>query len=393
MIDTSKKYQVLIVGGGPVGLFLGLCLTEAGISCKILEKREKPVTFSRSVGLHPVALELFQELEIARCFVENGLKVYNGHAFTNTRKIGTISFAECPPPFNYILTLPQSQTERLLVQELVRRNEEVLCRNVKFLDVTDRKDGLNIRCCQSGDKELKLKADFLIGCDGKNSSVRSAAGISFKGYSYPDTYVMGDFTDNTELGSDAAVFLAEEGLIESFPLPRKQRRWVVKTDALIQNPERRQMEKLIRQRIGHDLTGTDSFMLSSFGVHKYMAVPMTKNRIALCGDAAHVVSPIGGQGMNLGWLDAWKLSKTLQHIFENTPLDAEQIYNQMERYSRKRTTVARKVMRRAELNMHLGRRARLPAFRNALVWTLLNSPAKKIMSRLFTMRGLERWPV
>lgn len=234
-------------------------------------------------------------------------------------------------------------------------------------------------------KTYSVQADYLVGCDGKHSTVRRWAGIPFNGRSYPDTYIMGDFADNTHFAEDAAVYLHSAGLVECFPLPENKRRWVIKTDNYISHTKRTDVISRVKQRIGHDLSDQPHFMLSSFGVQKLLARTYTKNRMVLAGDAAHVVSPIGGQGMNLGWIDAWKLSQAFEQMYLDKKSDASFL---LRKYSRKQHKVARKVIRQAELNTRLGRKTKVPGFKNALVWLMLNTPIQKKMSEVFTMRNL-----
>jgi len=386
MINSARTYQAVIIGGGAVGLFLGLCLEHLGISCTILEKRKKVREGSRSLGIHPVSLELFAQLGIAGQLIKPGIPIERGHAFANTQKIGTLSFEDCPKPFNYILALPQNQTERILEQELRKTNSEILQRGAKVTSIqqNDQKVTINYTL---GDQQYTATGLFAIGCDGKKSRVRQQADIDFKGRAYPDTYIMGDFSDNTQLGSDAAIYLCNEGLIESFPLLNNKRRWVVKTSDYISAIERNHIEQRVWKRIGLDLSRTENIMLSSFGVQKYRAEQIVRHRIILAGDAAHVVSPIGGQGMNLGWLGAWDLAKSLKNVFK-TRAKTTQILRQFEQ---RRVKAAGNAMRRAEINMRLGRKVSLPFLRNNLVSLMLNTPLSHLMAKVFTMRGVEKW--
>lgn len=387
MNNKSDTYQVAIVGGGPVGLFLGICLERAGISSIILEKNKTVRPGSRSLGIHPVSLELFQQLDFADLFTGEGVKIYNGHAFANTRKLGTLSFRDCPQPFNYILALPQYQTETLLEQKLTDRSSSNLHRGAEVTDISEKKDHVEIE--YQSEEQHTIKTQYLVGADGKNSFVRERTGISFEGKQYPDTYIMGDFTDNTDLGSDAAIFLCEEGLIESFPLLNNKRRWVVKTQGYFSSVNRNVLEVRVKNRINHDLSSTKNAMLSSFGVQKLIANPMVQNRIILIGDAAHVVSPIGGQGMNLGWLGAWDLAQCFNEILTNEK-EKDRV---LQLFEERRRKAARNAGKRGELNMRLGRKANFPALRNSLVWTMLNTPLSQLMRQLFTMRGIEKWVI
>lgn len=385
----NQKYQVIIVGGGPVGLFLGICLHKVGISFKILEKRRKAISHSKSIGVHPVSLELFEEMGILDQFLDLGLIIKRGHAYVNTQKIGTLDFESCPPPYKYILTIPQYQTEYILEEQLKKVAPNALQRTAEATEIYDVGQSVRINCTNDVGETFDLFADFVIGCDGKESIVRDSAEIIFNGGSYNDTYIMGDFTDNTDLNNDAAIFLHEDGLIESFPLPVKERRWVVKTDRYMTDIERQDIERRVFERIHHDLSIAENFMLSTFGVQHNLAEQFVKNRIILAGDAAHVLSPIGGQGMNLGWLDANDLWQVFDEIYkkngEPTTL--------LKQYEERRIKAAKKAIRRAEFNMALGRKTRFPQLKKALIWPMLNTPLRNVMARAFTMRGLESWPV
>jgi 2-polyprenyl-6-methoxyphenol hydroxylase-like FAD-dependent oxidoreductase len=381
MKNSTSEIPVLIVGGGPVGLFLAIALSREGIRCKVLEKRKEPIADSRSLGIHPVSLELFDELGITAPFLKSGLKIKKGIAFANSTKLGEIQFTNCPGPHNYILACPQNVTENILRDELTNLNSTALITDAEFIRFEETESMVDTYYSIQGNVK-KIKSQFLIGCDGKNSQVRKSASIHYSGKRYPDTYIMGDFEDTTSFNDDAAVFLTKEGLIECFPLPNGMRRWVVKTDDYISDPTENHLASLVQPRIGYNLFSIPHTMLSSFGVQHLMAETYAKGRILLAGDSAHVVSPIGGQGMNLGWLDAWELVQILRSI--KSPQD-------FQRYSKQQQLITKKVARRAEVNMRLGRAVRLPYIKEGIIQALLLSPLQQKIAELFTMRGLSKW--
>ena len=366
-----------------MGLFLAIALLKNGIDCKVIEKRKEPVADSRSLGIHPVSLELFDELGITTPFLEEGLKIKRGIALTATKKLGEIHFSDCPKPHDYILACPQSTTERILRDELRKLNKDALITKAEFIRFEESENSVTTYFSR-GQETQQISSQFLIGCDGKNSQVRQAASIHYSGKRYPDTYIMGDFTDTTDFGADAAVFLPKDGLIECFPLPNGMRRWVVKTRDYISDPDDELLASFVKQRIGHDISGTKSTMLSSFGVQHFVAESFDKGRVLLAGDAAHVVSPIGGQGMNLGWLGAWKMAKQLSSARHPDP-------ESLLAYSDQHKKITAKVARRAEVNMRLGRASAVPMFKDWMIKGILHSPLKQKVAQLFTMRGLNDW--
>lgn len=389
MPKTHNHIPVLIAGGGPVGLFLAICLLRKGIGCKVLEMRKEPVPDSRSLGIHPVSLELFDKTGIIHSFLEEGLIIRKGIALTGHKKLGEITFEHCPKPYNYILMCPQFTTEQILRGELNKLDEDVLLTGAEFLDFTENTQQVEVHYSLDGNA-LTMSADLLAGCDGKNSLVRRKASVPFSGKRYPDTYIMGDFEDTTDFGPDAAVYLPKGGMIECFPMPNGMRRWVVKTEGYISEPSQALLAELVQGRIGDDLFEVKSTMLSGFGVQHYMADTFAQGRILLAGDAAHVVSPIGGQGMNLGWMGAWELSEVLPGIISKSKA-MHHIDDRLKDYTNKHQRVVKKAARRAEMNMAIGRKRSRTFLRDLVVRGMLKPPLHNKMARLFTMRGLEKW--
>ncbi|MFN1835833.1 FAD-dependent oxidoreductase [Balneola sp. MJW-20] len=377
-IDHRDKH-IIIVGGGPVGLFLGIGLLRKNIPCTIIEKRKDPVPDSRSLGIHPVSLDLFDDLGITADFLNRGLKIQKGIAFTDDGKIGEISFENCPKPHNYILACPQSVTESILRDQIRMIDPEVLITEAEFQHFTEDAEGISVIFSKGG-QDQSVEGSYLVGCDGKNSLVRQKASIHYSGKRYPDTYIMGDFEDTTGFGADAAVYLHSAGLIECFPLPNGMRRWVAKTDEYIPEPDTELLAEIILYRCNIDLSKVSHTMLSSFGVQHFMAESLVKGRVILAGDSAHVVSPIGGQGMNLGWVGAIEL---LSELTKKAP--------DLASYHKKQRSIASKVARRAEINMKLGRARRISLFRNLIIRTMLSPLFRDLTAKLFTMRGLKNW--
>jgi len=377
--------DVVVVGGGPVGLYLGCLLARSGLSFAVLERRQRPGTHSRAIGIHPPALQAFQELGCVEAFLAAGVQIRRGVVRSETEVLGELSFASASRTFPFVLSLPQQQTETLLAEHLERiapgtfqRCTEVtgLQRHSSHVDLTVQNKG-NSSC---------LKAKFVVGADGCRSLIRSLTGLEYSGGTYTDTYLMGDFPETSAYGQAAVVHLMKSGVVEAFPLPGGLRRWVVRTAALNLSAQAVDLAALVQDRTGIHLPAGDCSMLSAFEVHHHAVPRMCAGRTVLIGDAAHEVSPIGGQGMNLGWLDAQALVPALMKAVRD-PVQGTRAMVKMER---RRLRSARIASRQAELNMSAGRPTSPAAQfgRELLLRGLLSRPVQPLLAQAFTMRWL-----
>ena len=382
----TNHIPVLIVGGGPTGLFLALSLSNLGIDCRVIEKNEAPTQHSRSIGIHPPSLELFDRLGLVKPFLQEGILIRKGHAYLNQSWIGMVGFDSLPAPHQYVLSLPQSQTETILEAACQEVDSSMVRRGVTLTSYETTQDGVRVHMqaahgAKSTDGDVEeATCDILVGCDGKRSVVRELAGIAFNGSHYPDTYMMGDFEDTTPFGEDAMITLHQDGLVECFPLAKGRRRWVVKTAQYVDAPTEQELKEIVAHRTGFDLRQAQCTMTSSFGVQHYIAETFAKGRVVLAGDAAHVVSPIGGQGMNLGWLDGEALAKAL-HAFLST-----QNERHLQDYSKRQRSIARQAGKRAEWNMRLGRSFKNRWVKRWMLYLFVRTPIQRVLAQLFTMQ-------
>lgn len=381
----SERADVAVVGGGPVGLYLALALLHEGLRPRVYESATVDASGSRSIGVHPPSIELFEEVGLAGEFLAHAVCVRRGLAFGERGAVGDVSFDRCPPPFPFVATLEQHHTERLLREALVARAPDALVRGVSAVAVRNVRDGATLVTEAGGDRE-EHTFGAVVGADGKRSVVRGAIGATFEGTFYDGEYVMADAADTTGFGDAAAVFLGGRGLVESFPLPGGRRRWVVRREPehATGAPTKNELRDTIETRTRVRLDAASLGLPARFRAERRLASTLSAGRIVLVGDAAHVVSPIGGQGMNLGWLGARSVARTLglalgrgRDPSADLAIDA-----------RRRRALAGVATRRAEMNMWLGRPTRAPRARELLVRALLGLPTAHLLARMFTMRAL-----
>ncbi|TFC81400.1 methyltransferase domain-containing protein [Cryobacterium cheniae] len=391
-VTGPRVRDVIVVGGGPVGILLAGLLAVRGVDVEVLEQRAEPSMRSRAIGIHPPSLRALEQLGVAEEVIAKAVRIRGGVVRSDGRTLGRLVFSETADRMQSVISLPQSETEAVLRARFAELAPDRLRGGVTVTGVYDRGDRVAVETMATGETVAtgatageSVEARYVVAADGARSLVRGLLGIRCTARTGGETYLMSDYPDTGEYPGEAVLFFERDGVVESFPLPGGRRRWVAITPTLLADATSDDLAALIRARTGTRLPKTTA-AASAFSVQQRLATRLVAGRVVLIGDAAHQISPIGGQGMNLGWLDALQLAPALVRALR----EPDAASGVLGHYDRRRRRSARMAARQAGFNMAMGGPIdglRLRA-RNGLVRTLAVPPARAVLARAFTMRWL-----
>jgi 2-polyprenyl-6-methoxyphenol hydroxylase-like FAD-dependent oxidoreductase len=327
MSDT----QVLITGAGPTGLVLALWLSRLGVRVRLVDKVAEPGTTSRALVMHARTLEFYRQVGLAESIVEQALEFVSANLWVKGRKATRVVFGPMGQglsPFPYMLILPQDQHERLLIERLAETGVQVE-RRTELLGFEDRDGRVLARLRRPDGTEEACKADYLAGCDGARSTVREVLGAGFPGGTYSHLFYVADVeASGPVMNGELHVALDEAEFLAVFPMKGAGRARLIGTVRQEAEGERETLSwddvgKVVIGRLGITVERVNWF--STYQVHHRVADHFQRSRAFLLGDAAHIHSPVGGQGMNTGIGDAvnlaWKLAAVLHGRAEPSLLD------------------------------------------------------------------------
>ena len=332
----NSQSEVLIVGAGPTGLTLANDLLSRGVKFKIIDKAPTATTISKAIVVHARTLEHLANLGFTETFIENGLPLRASNVYAGGKRIVHLDYDEIDSPYKFVLSIPQSSTERILADNLACADIQI-DRNCELLSFSQDDQGVTAKLRRTTPggadgaspkvEEFEHKSLYLVGCDGAHSSVRHQLGLTFDGAPYADGFGAADVHIDCDLKeNEMHAFFSEDGALIFVPFGEGRYRIIFEADdaAKINTGDELAFEtvvEVIKKRLGKSFSKfkiSDPRWLAWFKIHRRCASSYQKGRAFLVGDAGHVHSPVGGVGMNTGMQDAfnlgWKLGLAVRGL-------------------------------------------------------------------------------
>jgi len=390
MSDSNSASQIdaLIAGAGPVGLTMAAEAARNGLRCRIIDKAPAPTDKSKALVLWSRSLEMLAAMGDARPFLAAGTQAHGASMYSDGRRIARIHF-QIESPYNFALMIPQSETERLLAEHLATFGLRVE-REIELTGFAQQADGVTCSLRNSAGNIEQVRTKWLLGCDGAHSTVRHALGVEFSGDAEPNDWMLADMQVTGPLPDDElSIYFHQSGLVAFFPIVGKRFRMiadlgVAQPGAAPATPTLADVQRILDERGPGGLTASDPVWLSGFRIHERKVANYRAGRVFLAGDAAHIHSPAGGQGMNTGMQDAFNLAWKLGLVHHGRAGDAL-----LDSYSVERSAVGDLVLRNAgamtrvaTLRNPIAQKARDTAYRLFSSWRIVQHGLSDTLSEL-----------
>jgi 2-polyprenyl-6-methoxyphenol hydroxylase-like FAD-dependent oxidoreductase len=328
----DRAAEVLVVGAGPTGLVLALWLSRLGVSVRVVDKASEPGTTSRALAVHARTLELYRQIGLADEVVEEGLRLGAINLWVRGKHAARAAVGDIGKslsPFPYILMFPQDRHEKLLIEWLGRAGVEVE-RPVTLVDYQERDDGVIARLEAPDGAKAECRFAYIAGCDGAHSRVREILNVGYPGGTYERLFYVADVElRGPPANHELHVALDDVDLLAVFPLKGDHAARLIGTippDSEASHDKLTWDDVSFRAMDRLAMTVRRVHWFSTYRVHHRVASHFRGGRAFLAGDAAHVHSPVGGQGMNTGIGDAvnlaWKLAAVLGRRANGDLLDS-----------------------------------------------------------------------
>lgn len=324
MDQQITKTQVIIVGAGPTGLSMAVQLLRYNIDFIIIEKNEKTTPLSKAVVVQARTLEIFQEIGLAEKAIKQGQITTGLNLFYKGKqkaKVNIVGLGEGLSPYPFALSLEQSKTEQLLIDHLAENNKAILW-NSHFTRFEQHNNVVTVYFNDAQGHEQQIEAQYLVGCDGASSPIRHQMGLSFEGDTVPKMFYVADvkLKSATISRNELFMFMIEKGFILFFPMEGEGHYRVIgilpETKDVDANYKFADIVDDIKKQLVIDADFQEVYWFSSYKVHSRKASSFENKNCFIAGDAAHIHTPAGGQGMNTGIQDAYNLAWKIAYVLK-----------------------------------------------------------------------------
>ena len=331
--------DVLIVGAGPTGLALAVTLQQAGIRPVIIDRLPAGQNTSRAAVIHAHTLEVLERIGVTDALERRGLPLTRFALRDHDKALLELDFSMLPSRYAQILMIPQDETEAILAERLASLGGAI-ARGVAARHIETDASGAIVHL-DTPEGERSIRASYVVGGDGMHSVVRDAAGIAFDGEAYAGSFVLADVHMDWGLSDEVTLFFSPEGMGVVAPLPGNRYRIVAPVEDAPETPDAAFVQALLDARGPRRIPGRvrDVIWSSRFRVHHRVASRYRSGPLFVMGDAAHVHSPAGGQGMNTGLVDAVVLGQLLSDV-----LNGKAPETTLDLYEEKRRPAAAEVL-------------------------------------------------
>jgi 2-polyprenyl-6-methoxyphenol hydroxylase-like FAD-dependent oxidoreductase len=344
MPDLTSTIDVLIAGAGPVGLFLANECARRGLRYRIVETNATQSQHSKALAIFPRTMEIFDMAGVVEPFLAKANRVTSVKMATHEHTLAHMRFAPEESPYAFVSMVPQDVTEKLLAEELVRRGGAVEY-ETSFVSAEQQGEYVSAVVDKKGQRE-ELTARFVVGCDGAHSTVRHLLNLPFEGAQYNDLFLLADVETNEEFPADELQLCPSDfGPVAIFPMSATRRRIVAsiaKQDG--DAPSLDLVGRIVKDRAPAGIEVRGLHWSAYFRIHHRQAAQLRVGRMFIAGDAAHIHSPFGGQGMNTGLHDVWNLAWKIDLVVHGHGNEAL-----LESYSAERRPVIKNVIETTDL--------------------------------------------
>jgi 2-polyprenyl-6-methoxyphenol hydroxylase-like FAD-dependent oxidoreductase len=319
-MSATAHPDVVVVGAGPVGLVAACELARRGVNVKVIDKLAEPTDESRAIAVHARSLDMFDRMGIVDELIATGVKSTGMQMFVGGKKLFRVPLDSVDSAFAYTFVTAQTETERVLTNRLSELGVTI-DRGVELVAMTQDDHAVHLSVRRADGSTEQIDTAWVVGSDGGHSTVRHLVGTKLHGSFKGERFILGDVEAQHRLdNTNMYTFFSPDGPVVTLPMRGGRVRFLAQVhDApgapLNLHPTQQELQKILDTRIG-GITITTSHWLTRFEIHHGQVAAYRHGRVFLTGDAAHIHSPAGGQGMNTGMQDAfnlgWKLATVIR---------------------------------------------------------------------------------